>query len=434
MNLNTDSAAVAAGLAGIVIALPVFADAFDTLTGCFPGGRNGRNGRNAVGRHSRLEAMQRQLAEGDARLSAMRANTAAAEDAFRIAQEARQRAEERLAIMEEHLRQNRPELHSFKNTRGTADGEFRSTEPDRWSAEQKKRRAEDDVRQAAEERSRAIIEAGRARQEQDDAYRALRDAEATASVARVGQEEAEDKLRKGIRPVIEPTQAEFRAARERLQYEEGMFHFAIAGIAGSGKTSLVNAFRGLRNSDKAAAPTGIIETTSAIARYPDPEYPFAWYDVPGAGTLSVPDWQYFTDQGLYALDCIIVLLDIRLTSTDIAILRDCARFDIPAYIVRSKATQHTRNLAGDMPDADDDDDDDAGILERAREMYIQETRASVARNLKAAGLPEQRVYMVDKDTLARKVKGRSVRDGIDEEELLHDLLAEAHRRNARADT
>ena len=57
---------------------------------------------------------------------------------------------------------------------------------------------------------------------------------------------AERQLREGIRPMILPTMAQVEATKERLQYK-GLFHFAVVGIAGSDKSSVVNAFRGLRN-------------------------------------------------------------------------------------------------------------------------------------------------------------------------------------------
>ena len=56
----------------------------------------------------------------------------------------------------------------------------------------------------------------------------------------------ERQLREGIRPMILPTMAQVEATKEHLQYK-GLFHFAVAGIAGSDKSSVVNAFRGLRN-------------------------------------------------------------------------------------------------------------------------------------------------------------------------------------------
>ncbi|KZT00048.1 uncharacterized protein LAESUDRAFT_604149, partial [Laetiporus sulphureus 93-53] len=214
----------------------------------------------------------------------------------------------------------------------------------------------------------------------------------------------------------------------------GLFHFAVAGIAGSGKSSLINAFRGLKNSHRDAAPTGVTETTSVITRYPDPDSrnPFVWYDVPGAGTLKIPDFVYFNSQGLYVFDCIIVLFDARFTDTDIAILRNCERFNIPAYIVRSKSLQHIRNVTEDLEWDDEEEDeetlDDAAKWARAREKYDLETRESVMRNLEEAKLPPQRVYLMDKETMAQVIKGRQPPKAIDEWILLRDLLAEARLR------
>jgi GTP-binding protein EngB required for normal cell division len=147
------------------------------------------------------------------------------------------------------------------------------------------------------------------------------------------------------------------AAKRRVQYKEGLFHFAVAGVAGGGKSSLINAFRGLRNLDTAAAPTGVTETTLVISRLPDPneENPFVWYDIPGAGTMKIKDWQYFNEQGLYVFDCIVVVFDSRFTMTDIAMLINCKRFGIPTYIVRSKSDIHIRNIMLERGyDSDDD--------------------------------------------------------------------------------
>ena len=61
------------------------------------------------------------------------------------------------------------------------------------------------------------------------------------------------------------------------------FTLLFAGGSGTDKSSLINAFRGLKSNSPNAAPTGVIETTMAITRYPDPreELPykrFVWYD------------------------------------------------------------------------------------------------------------------------------------------------------------
>ena len=290
----------------------------------------------------------------------------------------------------------------------------------------------DMVRRAQEEAERTAAEmVQRARDAQEEAERQTKNKEEELNQANAARKEVERKWREGIQPEVWPTKEELQTAQKRLQHTGDALHFAVAGAAGSGKSSLINAFCGLRNKDPTAARTGIVETTSEIARYPDPTpgNPFVWYDVPGAGTLAIPDWEYFNAQGLYIFDGIIVLFDNRFTTIDVAILKHCARFKIPTYIVRSKSNQHIENMVQDMYESDDEDgnDDDyrTELYAVARDKYIEETRQSVKINLEAANLPQQRVYIVSKDTLVNLVKRRVPKDAIDELELLKDLLSDA---------
>ena len=126
-------------------------------------------------------------------------------------------------------------------------------------------------------------------------------------------------LEKVIQPEVWPTEEEFQLARNRVQYDPEKLHFAVCGSSGSGKSSLINAFRGLKNKDPQAARTGVVETTNIITRYPDPrkELPYerlVWFDCPGAGTLEIPGWQYFNQQGLFIFDIIVLVYDAVIIS------------------------------------------------------------------------------------------------------------------------
>ncbi|KAI6034835.1 interferon-inducible GTPase-domain-containing protein [Pisolithus orientalis] len=292
--------------------------------------------------------------------------------------------------------------------------------------------AERERARQAEEEARRLEVAAREEAERAEAEKAMAAAAAEARKATAAKEEAELRWKKGIRPVVTPSLEELKKAKERIQYQEGFFHFAVTGVAGSGKSSLVNAFRGLRNRDSGAAATGVTETTLEIARYSDPNHnhQLLWFDIPGAGTLKVPDWQYFNEHGLYVFDCIIVLSDTRFTMTDIAILSNARRFDIPAYIVRSKADQNIRNIMRDMGyDSDEDEEDNPGrrnkLYKAARKQYIEKTRESVKINLENANLPDQRVYLVSNDTvLSCTTTQRLPKKVIDEVELLTDIYTQ----------
>ncbi|KAA8902269.1 interferon-inducible GTPase-domain-containing protein [Sphaerosporella brunnea] len=249
-------------------------------------------------------------------------------------------------------------------------------------------RAEEALKQAA----KAAIEAKKAEEEanrkEQEAYRLERDSrqreeQTKREMALLEQEvkEARHNLARGIQPVIWPTADELAAAKLKAQYRDDLLHFAVCGPSGSGKSSLINAFRGLRNNQSGASRTGVVECTEEMHRYPDHRkempYPrFVWYDVPGAGTSTIPGWQYFIQQGLFIFDFIIVVYDTRFTQIDADILDNCRRFNIPAFIVRSKANQHIRNLQ---------DDEDLDYT-TARDKFVAETHRDLKSNLRKFGL------------------------------------------------
>lgn len=289
----------------------------------------------------------------------------------------------------------------------------------------------------------AVTKAGQDRTEYARNLKAARD---DLAQAKQGLSDLERQIREGVQPEVLPTREEIVRVRAERQYDPHNIHFAIAGNSGGGKSSLVNAIRGLANNHHGpgrVAPTGAVETTRTVDRYPMSEiHPGdrrVWYDVPGAGTLTIPEWQYFNSQGLFIFDAIIVVFDNRFTQSDLAILEHSARFNIPTFIVRSKSEVHIENIMKSMqgyPDDDDDVDDHirAQYFPPAYNHYVERTRASVAENLRewesrrgrrnAPKLANSRVYLVSKSTLMSIVNEKPLgrkKVRLDEQDLLEDL-------------
>lgn len=381
---------------------------------------------NQESQQKSMEAQQAAMQAAAAAQSQSQAEMMAMVQAERAANEARLLAEAAAHTATEEAKQRAAEAEEERKR--TLAIQEQARQDAQAAAEQAKK-----LEEAANEEKRKAVAA------QDAANASKQEAEEEVKKANTAKEEAERKLKEGIQPVVTPTPEEVRAAKRRVQYREDLFHFAVAGVAGGGKSSLINAFRGLRNKDSGSAATGVTETTLAMSRYADssPEFPYVWYDIPGAGTIRIPDWQYFNAQGLYVFDCIIVLFDNRFTMTDIAILTNCRRFNIPTYIVRSKADQHIRNLMKDMGyDSEDDEEDEnrkKKLYRTARQQFIEQTRHSVKDNLENANMPNQRVYIVSNETMLGVVKEKRPKKVIDEIELLNDLLGEAQTRRERRD-
>ena len=276
-----------------------------------------------------------------------------AEESARREAEAKEREEEALRREKEAREREADILKREEAAKHAAEQARLHLEQARLQGEELEKREkeakekEEESKRLAEEFKQATSDAQRREREANDrvsetlkreaeARKAAEEAQKREEQVQKDLQQAKFYLEKGIQPEVWPTEEEFLLAKKRVQYDPEKLHFAVCGSSGSGKSSLINAFRGLKNNSRQAAPTGVDETTKAITRYPEPrkELPYnrlVWCDCPGAGTLEIPGWQYFNQQGLFIFDIIVLVYASVIISIQVTYYRLIVSFIILAF-------------------------------------------------------------------------------------------------------
>uniref|UniRef100_A0A3Q3ER31 Interferon-inducible GTPase 5-like n=1 Tax=Kryptolebias marmoratus TaxID=37003 RepID=A0A3Q3ER31_KRYMA len=114
-------------------------------------------------------------------------------------------------------------------------------------------------------------------------------------------------------------------------------NIAITGESGSGKSTFINYFRGMKNDDEGAAPTGVTETTVDVKEYPHPKYPNVIFsDLPGIGTTKFPADKYLELVELEKFDFFVIISNTRFRENDVKLAKEIQKMEKKFYFVRSK--------------------------------------------------------------------------------------------------
>uniref|UniRef100_H3B9J2 IRG-type G domain-containing protein n=1 Tax=Latimeria chalumnae TaxID=7897 RepID=H3B9J2_LATCH len=162
--------------------------------------------------------------------------------------------------------------------------------------------------------------------------------------------------------------------------ENAKLHIAITGESGSGKSTFVNAIRGVDDEDGEAAETGVVETTMEPTKYPHPKYPNVnLWDLPGIGTPNFKPDEYLQQVNFSQYDFFIIIASERF---HITLACEIQKMGKKFYFARSKV----------------DVDIDASSKRRKstfnEEKILEKIRQNCIECLQKEGVESPRVYLL----------------------------------------
>lgn len=147
-------------------------------------------------------------------------------------------------------------------------------------------------------------------------------------------------------------------------FKEKVMEVAIIGRSGAGKSSLINALRGLAPTDDGGAAVGETETTSEINKYTYPANDkVILLDVPGMDTWRFPIKEYLEQINYKTIDVFIIVVSVRIYDTDIVVLKKLTDYKKHVMVVRSKIDMDMQNAKRNYPK----DFNENGVLYRLKQ-------------------------------------------------------------------
>ncbi|XP_068944324.1 interferon-inducible GTPase 5-like [Petaurus breviceps papuanus] len=119
--------------------------------------------------------------------------------------------------------------------------------------------------------------------------------------------------------------------------ENARLDIAITGGVGSGKSTFVNALRGLGDEDQGSAKTALVETSLDPTPYPHPKYPnIIIWDLPSIGSPLLQDNKYLERVPLKHYDLFLILASERFTTSHTQLASAIQAKKKHFYFIRSK--------------------------------------------------------------------------------------------------
>ncbi|XP_023406472.2 interferon-gamma-inducible GTPase 10 [Loxodonta africana] len=134
------------------------------------------------------------------------------------------------------------------------------------------------------------------------------------------------------------------------EIDSAPLNIAVTGESGVGKSSLINALRGVGYEEEDAAPTGVVETTMKATPYKHPRFPnVTLWDLPGIGTINFRPQDYLRKVKFGEYDFFIIISATRFRQNDAQFAEVIKCMKKNFYFVRTKVDIDLQNEQKSKP-------------------------------------------------------------------------------------
>uniref|UniRef100_A0A4X2JSJ7 IRG-type G domain-containing protein n=1 Tax=Vombatus ursinus TaxID=29139 RepID=A0A4X2JSJ7_VOMUR len=165
--------------------------------------------------------------------------------------------------------------------------------------------------------------------------------------------------------------------------DNALLNIALTGESGAGKSTFINAFRGVGHEDEDAASTGVVETTTNITFYEHPELPnVKLWDLPGIGTLHFKPESYLEQVNFSRYDFFIIISSSRFRVNDAKLAQKIREMGKKFYFVRTKVDIDLNNERRSKPRT------------FKEENVLQMIRNNCLQHLQKIGIEDPKVFLI----------------------------------------